>query len=263
MWSVGNKFRGRRAPSSAMSISSLHRVAIDQAGCEPWTASVSEFGDAFARLTDELGQRSGNEVGAARIKTLRVWIGGALCKPVRLMPVAAQLRGGERRRVAEAAAIAQAGLTPPCRVWVDTTAAADNDVAVVIEQVVLDGLASLESSLGVHLDAISPWWGEVLRHALVDRPGLQALGVLDDGAFTLLGGSGDKFSVARTTSSVRDAQSANAILLRVGMSEDIDPAQSLGLGLDFEAPPVSANAAIAGLSELAFARWVRALEPLA
>jgi hypothetical protein len=247
---------GMRSMSAVDLYVAEKQVALQRANGTLWVRSVADISEGIFELATELG--SAPTEGGSRVTRLHVWLGASLCRPVRLAALAGALSASERIRVGEASAIAQAGLPAPARIWLDAPDATGSRLAVVVEQRVLDVLDTLAATLRARLMSVRPLWSEVLKLALIARPATEALAVWEDGALTLLVGAGEAITVARTTTTLRDASAANAAFLRATIGEGVDHGASVAVSLDLkdDAMQIAPAAAEPFLAGLPFGEWV-------
>ncbi|MET0383535.1 MAG: hypothetical protein ABW032_08945 [Burkholderiaceae bacterium] len=259
MWWAGSRSAARSHRTAEVFLAAK-AVALEGGDGSSWTASAANVDEALASLA----RRLSSDEGGSRPSRLRVWLGGSLCRPVRLEAIGARLSVSERRRVDDATAVARSGLTPPCRVGLENPSDPGGRLAVVVEERVLAAVDGIETALDLKVTLLRPWWSELLRLALVERPDLQALAVWECGALTLLAsaapGAGTGFSTARCAFPIGDAASAHAAFLRLSLSEGIDPRQALAVGLALDGPPVAARQSGFDLSGLPFGERVFGLE---
>ena len=189
-------------------------------------------------------------------KRVRVWLGAARCRPVRVAPVSGNLSRKERLRLMEMTAVAQSGLTPPCRVSIDApyTAAAAAAVAVVVEETVPTAIERTVAAAGRRVTSIQPWWAHVLASALSVRPTLRALSVSDGGATTILVGQGQRFSSAGTFYPVDGVEAASAAFARTLISAVIPEDEALAVRLDWAAAGEPAEPAFSQVG-VVFGSW--------
>ena len=183
---------------------------------------------------------------------------------MRLPVLPGTLSASELRRVGEASAIAQAGLPPPCQVWLDAPDATGR-LAVVIQQRTLDAIEALGKRVHARVVSIRPLWAQVLTQALLDRPTLEAMAVWEGGVLTLMAGAGEAITVARTTLQVNDAASAKAAFLRTSIAEGVGKDASLAIALDLQRAPTdpSVDNDSSCLRALPFSAWMSSLEAMA
>jgi hypothetical protein len=166
-------------------------------------------------------------------RQLRVWLGGSLCRPVRVAPVTGARSRKERLQLAELTAVSQSGLRPPCRVSVDVENGGDGVVAVVVEEGVLSAIEHALDAVNQRARSIRPWWAHALAAALRTDPALRAFGVLEGRALTFLIGEGRGFSSAQTLYPVGSVESASAAFARTLVSAMISPEDAVAVSLDW------------------------------
>ncbi len=152
---------------------------------------------------------------------LRLWLSGGLCRPFLLPPLPGVSGAQEILRVASRLANERTGLPGACRVWLDGPRHDEARMAVALEQ---DTLDRLQAALGSRwrIDAILPWWAEVLKAALARKDAPSALGVQDCDALTILIGKNKGFDMATTIHPVHDDASADSAFTRALLSADIE-----------------------------------------
>ena len=218
-------------------------VALVDASGAFWRHEAGSMAGALEAL--------GAHLRAAPAGRVRVWLGAALCRPVRIAPVAGELSRTERVRLAEQAAIEQSGLTPPCRVTIDGTDAAHEAIAIVVEESVLAAIERVLGAAGRRARTVQPWWAHLLAAALRERPTLRALGVFEGGAMTILVGEGQRFSSAHALCPVADSEAASAAFARTTISAMIPQDDALSIRLDWTAEGAPAF----GARDVAFGPW--------
>jgi len=196
------------------------------------------------------------EEGAPR--HVRIWLGAALCRPVRLRTIAGVRSRKESLQLAEMSAVAQSGLTQPCRVTIDVTNGSDDAVAVVVEQGVLTAIERVLAAVRVRASNIKPWWAEALAAALRSNPSLRALGIWEGQALTLLMGESRGFSAARALYPVESAEAASAAFARTLVSAMIAPGDALAVSLDWAAATPAADC-MPPDEDAVFTSWIRRL----
>jgi len=197
-------------------------------------------------------------VDAGAPTRIKVWLGASLCRPVRVSRVAGSLSRRERRHLVESSAIAGSGLTAPCRLWLDQGVDAEAVTAIVVEEAVLAAIGtafSAFSAFGARAVSIRPWWARALDAALATNPALNALGIWEGGALTVLTGSDDTFASARTQLRVGTADLAAAAFSRALVSAMIAPDDALALGLDWRASSRVEGREPLGFGDLPFLPW--------
>ncbi len=221
MWSVGSKaldvYLGTRALVIGRGVELLH------------SAGVTEFEEALEALKAWLEAFTPGQ-------KLRVWLSGALCRPFIVPAVDGVSTRDELNRVALALAPQQTGLVGACRVWVDVGPRGTPLAAVAVPQDVIDRLyATLAAAKGRRVVvSIRPWWSEVLRHVLAQRPATPAISVQDCDSLTFLVGSGGRFESVATYSPITDHETARSALARALLSADIGPGEEVRCRLEVQ-----------------------------
>lgn len=205
-------------------------VALVSAAGALWRHEGGTLAAGLAALADRL-----REEGTARRS--RIWLGGALCRPVRLAPIAGARTRAEQLRLTELAAVNQSGLSAPCRVSIDGAGGSGDVVAIVVEERVLAAIEQALASTRSRAASIRPWWAEALGAALKANPALRALGVWEGRALTFLTGEGRHFASAQTLYPVESAESATAGFARALVSGTISQDDALAVALDWSAAP--------------------------
>lgn len=245
MLSVGNK---RSAADVYLSEREVSMVSVSGS---LWRHEDGALAACLAALVDRLREDDGS-------RGLRIWLGAALCRPVRLAPIAGARTRSERLKLAELAAVTQSGLQAPCRVSIDGAGGSDDAVAVVVEERVLSAIEQALASVKSRAASIQPWWAQALGAALKSNPTLRALGVWEGRALTFMTGDGRHVASAQTLYPVETAESASAAFARALVSGMISPDDALAVALDWSSSPDASQ----GLQEdkgAVFTPWVRRL----
>lgn len=164
---------------------------------------------------------------------LRIWLSGGLCRPFIVPPVPGVRSELEWRRMASALTLQHTGLTGACQVWVDAAKDSAPRVAAAVQQSRLAQLLALVNDLGrgpSTLQSIRPWWGDVLRAALLRDPNRRAVAAQDcDSLTVLVGEAGDEaaFVVATTLTPVIDRETADSALARWLLSANVSAGQEV------------------------------------
>jgi hypothetical protein len=256
---AGNSMKAHPARGSADVYLGSREVALQRDDGTLWSHAAADVSDALLHLASEIG-RAANE-DDKRITKLRIWLSASLCRPVRLPPIGGKLSSNEFRRASEASAIAQSGMSGPCEVWLDAPDSTGR-LAVVVDQTVLDALDAMAKDLRTRISSIRPFWAEALRVALVDQPAMEALAVWEGGTLTLLAGAGEAISVARSTTAVQDAESANAAFLRTTIAEGIATDVSLAIGMNLGVVGRAVNDAYPSFASMPFSACIAPLGAL-
>jgi hypothetical protein len=181
---------------------------------------------------------------------LRIWLSGGLCRPFLLPDLSGVVNPDEILRVASRLAIERTGLSGNCKVWLDRPRRGTARMAVAVAQGTLD---ALHAELGGRwrIDAIRPWWTEVLRVALSREETPCALGVQDCDSLTLLMGKKNSFDAASTICPVLDEAAANSAFARALLSADIPQGEEMlaRLTLGTSRLPGPQDSALASLME--------------
>lgn len=244
MWSAGNERRGLNV--AEVYLSGTEVAVADGAGAL-WRCEAA----STAAAVDVLAER----LNATSSKRVRVWLSAELCRPVRLPAVAGELSRKERRRLAEIAAVAQSGLAPPCRVSIDPGEAAEEGVAVVVQESVLAEIERGLLAAGRRPSSVKPWWTHVLEVAMRARPALRALGVSEGKATTILTGNGRHFSAARTVCPVESFEAGEAAFARSLVAGMIPEHDALAVRLDWAAEGDVAGQRAFATHDLVFGAW--------
>jgi hypothetical protein len=226
-------------------------IAMVNAAGTLWLHECETLVAGLVALADRL-----REEGAPR--RLRIWLGAALCRPVRLAPIVGARTRSERSRLAELAAVAQSGLQAPCRVSIDRDAKSGDAVAIVVEERVLAAIEQALASARSRAASIRPWWTQALGAALKSNPALRALGVWEGRALTLMTGEGRNFALTQTLYPVESAESASAAFARALISGMISQDDALAVRLDWSASPDDGQDLAADQGTV-FTPWVRQL----
>lgn len=216
-----------------------------------WRHEGGTLAAGLAALVDRLREDGGS-------RRLRIWLGAALCRPVRLAPIAGARTRAERSKLAELYAIAHSGLQSPCRVSIDGAGRSDGAVAVVVEERVLTAIEHALSLAQSRAASIRPWWAQALDAALKSNPTMRALGIWEGRALTFMTGEGRYFASAQTLYPVEAVESASAAFARALVSGMISPNDALAVALDWSSSPDASH----GWPEengAVFTPWVRRL----
>ena len=192
-------------------------------------------------------------------RSVRVWLGADLCRPVRMMPVSGARTRQERWQVAQSKAVAESRLTPPCRVAIDADATGGEGLAVVVEESCLAAIASALGSIRTRAASIRPWWAEALASALRANASLRAFGVWEGRALTTLVGEGRAFSSAQTLCPVESGEAAAAAFARTQVSAMVAPEDALAITLDWASSPELDARSDGDAAVAVFTPWVRRL----
>ena len=246
MWSDGSRYGGM----DDLYLSRAEVALVDGEG-SPWRRD----GDTLDLVLDALVERL-RSTRAPR--AVRVWLGAALCRPVRIVPISGARSKRERWQVAETMAVAESGLTPPCRVAIDGRGAGA-DVAIVVEESTLAAIEHALTSVRTRVVSIRPWWAEALASALRGNASLHALGVWEGRALTTLFGDGQAFSSVQTLYPVDSADAALAAFARAQVSAMVAPEGALAISLDWSASPQGLQRVAGDRAAAVFTPWVRLL----
>ncbi len=247
MWSGGNKTGGLRGRATDVYVSDTETIAVLGDG-QPWRYESGGLGDGLAALCAHLRAQ-------AAPRPVRVWLGASLCRPVHVPAITGTRSRTERRRLAQALATAGSGLTPPCRVSIDTAIGADDVVAVVVEEQALSEIERALTMARLRMRSIRPLWGEVLASALRVNPDLRAIGVFEGRSLTVLTGAQRAFASAQALHPVQGVELARAAFSRALVSKMVTSDKAVMIGLDWNAAAERAEApAIDG--SVAFKRWL-------
>ncbi len=247
MWSAGSS-RGAAADVYL----SRREVAVVDADGVLWRRDGETLEFGLGSLVEHL-----RTLGSPR--SVRVWLGADLCRPVRVVPVSGVRTRQERWQVVQSKAVAESRLTPPCRVVIDADTPSGEDMAVVVEE---DCLAAIESALGaIRTCAVSirPWWAEALASALRANASLRAFGVWEGRALTTLVGEGRAFSSAQTLYPVESGEAAAAAFARTQVSAMVAPEDALAVTLDWASGPELGARSDGDAAVDVFTPWVRRL----
>lgn len=158
-------------------------------------------------LTDWLQQRP-------RPERVRVWLGGALCRPF-LVPVMPVLPRDQAHAALQAVAAERTGLSRDCQVWCEAAASdPGGTVGAALDRAVFDGVMAALAAGRSQCLSLRPWWCEALSHALRAEPGATAVAVLDCSALTFLSGAEGTFTQVATASPMLDPAAAQSALRR-------------------------------------------------
>ncbi len=250
MWSGGNRKNDMRDGVADVYLSDGDVAMTDAAGLL-WRHDGGPLAAGLAALVEQMS-------GQGAPRGARIWLGASLCRPVRIPAIAGARSRKERLHLAELVAVADSGLTPPCRVSVDAASGADDAVAVVVEEGVLSAIDRALESVKLRASSIRPWWAEALAAALRANPALRAFGVFEGRALTFLIGEGYGFAAAQTLYPVQGVESASAAFARTLVSAMISPDDALAVSLDWAVAPEIADGV--PVTEAAmFTPWVRRL----
>ncbi len=230
---------------------SEREVAMVSASGSLWRHEDGALAACLAALIDRLREDGGS-------RGLRIWLGAALCRPVRLAPIVGARTRSERLKLVELAAVTQSGLQAPCRVSIDITGGSDDAVAVVVEERVLTAIEQALAPLKSRAVSIQPWWAQALDAAMKSNPALRALGVSEGRALTFMTGRGRHFDSAHTLYPVETAESASAAFARALVSAMISPDDALAVALDWSSSP-DAKQGLPEDKSAVFTPWVRRL----
>lgn len=250
MWSARSNRRGAGAGVTDVYLSDREVALVDGAG-EAWRHEAATLAAGLAALVER--------VAANRPpRRVRVWLGASVCRPVRIAAVAGARSRMERVRLANAVAVSESGLAPPCRVQIDAAGRDGAAIAVVVEEGVLVAIERAFAPFKSSVRSIRPWWNEALSDALASTAGLRLLGVFEGHALTILTGDGRGIDTVQTLYPVHDAEAASAAIARKLVSAMIPPDDALAVSLDWTVEPGAAS----GLSPDGpgvFTPWVRRL----
>ena len=244
VWSAGSD---RRKTGLADVYLSEREVAVVNAAGALWRHDADSLAVALEALGSHL-----HEVAPKRV---RVWLGAALCRPVRIAPIVGGVSRKERARLAEMAAITQSGLKAPCRVSIDTADAFEDGVATVVEEAVLAALDRTLAAAQLSASSIQPWWAHVLASALRAQPALRAPGVSEGKAMTILVGEGRRFSSAHALCPVESPEAGSAAFARTLISGMIPEDDALAVRLDWMAVDAP-DARGFGDGDVVFGPWI-------
>ena len=245
MWSAGSE--RRKAGRSDIYLSDCE-VAVVNAEGALWHVEAESTVTALQALASHLQE--------ATPKRVRVWLGAALCRAVRITPVSGEVSRRERVRVAETAAVRSSGLSPPCRVELDVAGTDGETLAVVVEEAVLTSIEQTLRESGLRAGAIQPWWAYVLRLTLNARPTLRALAVIEHKATTILVGEQRRFSSVQVLWPTESADAVSSAFTRSLISGMIPQDDALGIRLDWTtADEKDAHAFVE--SDALFGNWAR------
>jgi hypothetical protein len=112
---------------------------------------VADATQGLNLLSDWLVQRS-------KRHPVRVWLGGALCRPF-LMPDMPGLPPTQAQRALRAVASERTGLNPDCRVWCEPSGVGRGPrIGAAVEGLLLDGLMATLAKSRAHCLSLRPWW---------------------------------------------------------------------------------------------------------
>jgi hypothetical protein len=197
--------------------------------------------------------------GAGSPKALRVWLSGALCRPVRLAAIAGKLTRAECLQLWESAARTASGLEGSCSVMFDAGRDGESVVAVVVEEATLEAIADASRSLRARIASIRPWWAEAQAAALRANAGLRAFAAWEGAALTMLVGDGSNIISAQTMYPIDDVDAATAAFARGQVSAMVSSAEAAAIALDWS-PADPGVAGSDGGNAWVFAPWATPLE---
>ena len=200
-------------------------VAADPSG-EIWRYTGGSLEQQLDALVERLDATSST-------RTLRLWLSGALCRPVLVPPIAGAASQAERDTLVDTIAVRESGLVAPCRVAIGHRRRGAEDVAVVIEAGALFAVERRFASARIRALSIRPWWDHALEHALRIDSTLNAFATWEGDALTILTGADHGFSSARTVHPVCDADAASAAFARALVSSLVSPQRALAVRLDW------------------------------
>lgn len=208
MWSVGSR------------VSDVYLGTRALAVCEEGASVLALDVCGFAAGLEALAQWLNSAPHRQRLR-LRLWLSGGLCRPFIMPAVQGVANAAEAKAVATTLAPQHTGLTGPCTVFVERSAATEPVLAIATQD---DRLRQMRNLLASHerkprVLSIRPWWAEVLRHSLRREPALSALGVQDCDSMTILiGNLTGGFETVATYSPVTDEATAQSALTRALLS---------------------------------------------
>ena len=249
MWSAGSS--PRHCADVYLSRDEVATVGTDGALWHRRCDSPADGMDAVAvRLRETHSPRS-----------LRVWLSGSLCRPVRLAAIAGKLSRAERVRLWEDTAATASGLAAPCRVMFDLRGDGGSAIAVVVEEATLKTIADATCSMRARAVSIRPWWAEALADALRSNAGLRAFAAWEGAALTTLTSGREDFTSAQSMYPIDDLQAAMAAFARGQVSAMVSSDEAVAVTLDwssvaFDGP---ARASGGGAGAAAFAAWTTPL----
>jgi hypothetical protein len=226
---------------------SRHEVAMVTSDGTLWRQDVDTLEAGLRTLVDRLSE-------AKSARSVRVWLGGALCRPVRVAPIANVRSRQERDRLWQLAVVSESGLPAPCRVQVDALGAA-SAVAAVVEEHTLGAIARAFAARHVRVASVRPWWAQALAAALRANTALRAFGAWEGRALTTFMGQGGAFSLAHTVHPIDTAASASAAFARQQVSAFVAAEDAVAVALDLTAMARESETG----DGVAFAPWITRL----
>ncbi len=247
MWSVGSNKSG-----TVDIYLSRQEVAVVEADGALWRLDADTLALALGALAERL-----RATGSPR--SVRVWLGADLCRPVRVAPIAGTRSRQERLQVARLTAVTESRLAAPCRINFDPNAEGDDDLAVVVEESTLTAIEDALSAVRTRALSIRPWWAEAMASALRANASLRAFGVWEGRALTTLVGEGRTFSSAQTLYPVDSVEAATASFARAQVSAMVAPEDAFAVALDWSLNAELDARPVGNAADAVFTPWVRRL----
>lgn len=247
MWSVG----GSKGRTVDVYLSRREVAAVDADG-----ALWRWDGDTLDLALGALGERLR---ATGRPRSVRMWLGADLCRPVHVELIAGTRSRQERLQVAHLTAVAESRLAAPCRVDIDANANGGDDLAVVVEESTLRAIEDALSAVRTRAVSIRPWWAEAMASALRANASLRAFGVWEGRALTTLVGGGRRFSSAQTLYPVDTVEAAAASFARTQVSAMVAPEDAFAVALDWSSSTELDVRPLGNATDAVFTPWVRRL----
>ncbi len=240
-----------RGGTADVYLSRLEVAVVDAVGAL-WRQDATTLGVALGALAERL-----RVTGSPR--SVRMWLGADLCRPVRVAPIAGTRSRQERLQVARLTAVTESHLAAPCRVNIDPNDDGDDDLAVVVEESTLTAIEDALSTVRTRVLNIRPWWAEAMAAALRANASLRAFSVWEGRALTTLVGEGRTFSSAQTLYPVDSVEVATASFARAQVSAMVAPEDAFAVALDWSLNTELDVRPVGNAADAVFTPWVRRL----
>jgi hypothetical protein len=126
----------------------------------------------------------------------------------------------EMQKIAVSLVPAQIGWSEPVVVRVDTARGEGHAVAVAVKARTLDELRHVLGER-CRIISIQPWWSQVLRVSLKEKPHAECLAVQDCDSVCVIAGEGRTIQSASVTSPIDDRTAAEAAIARLRFAQGI------------------------------------------
>lgn len=153
---------------------------------------------------------------------VQVFLGASLCRPF-LANMPAGLTPQEAERAWAAAASLRTGVSTDSRIWRDTAASTEKQIAAAVENALLTPLLLIgkQAGRGVRLVAIRPAWAEWLKLSLARDASASCVVLHETDSVTVLAGRNGHFELAATVLKTGDTLATQAAVDRLLMVADL------------------------------------------